>query len=198
MDNVCEPRQYVCGVDEAGRGPLAGPVIAAAVVLDDHHRILGLRDSKVLTPVARARLERCIQQQAVAWAIGRAEAEEIDRLNILQASLLAMRRAIDGLGLGPLQTWVDGPEAPSTPFPVVCVIRGDALVPAISAASVLAKEARDREMRALDVRYPGYELAAHKGYPTPRHLDALRRLGPSPAHRLSFGPVRLCTLSAVP
>jgi ribonuclease HII len=190
---VGEERGYVCGVDEAGRGPLAGPVISAAVVLDGAHGIAGLRDSKALSPAARARFEGRIRESAVAWAIGRAEVEEIDRLNILQASLLAMRRAVEALAIGPLQVWVDGPKAPQIPFAVVCVVRGDALVPAISAASVLAKEARDREMRTLDGRYPGYALATHKGYPTARHLEALRRLGPSPIHRLSFGPVRHCT-----
>jgi ribonuclease HII len=184
------PALLVAGVDEAGRGPLAGAVVAAAVILDPARPVPGLRDSKQLAPAAREVLADLIRQRALAWALGRAEVAEIDRLNILRASLLAMRRAVEGLALTPGWVLVDGSHLPDLPCPGQAVVRGDATVPAISAASILAKVARDREMLELDARYPGYGLARHKGYPTAEHLQALQRLGPSAAHRRSFAPVR--------
>jgi ribonuclease HII len=180
----------VCGVDEVGRGPLAGPVVAAAVVLDPARPIAGLADSKKLTPARREALHDEIVRSALAWALGRAEVEEIDRLNILQASLLAMRRAVEALPLRPDHALVDGNRLPELPCSAEAIVGGDGLEPAISAASIVAKVSRDREMVALDRRYPGYGLAAHKGYPTKAHLEALRTLGPSEIHRRSFGPVR--------
>ncbi len=183
-------RGSIAGVDEAGRGPLAGPVVAAAVVLDRQRPVAGLADSKRLSAAQRERLSERIRRAATAYALGRAEVEEIDRLNILAASLLAMRRAVLALPAMPLAVWVDGPQHPDLPCRSVAVVRGDSLVGAVSAASILAKVARDAEMRVLDGRYPGYELALHKGYATPRHLARLRALGPSPVHRLSFAPVR--------
>ncbi len=181
---------YTAGVDEAGRGPLAGPVIAAAVILPDDHGLEGLTDSKKLTESRREALAVAIREQAVAWALGRAEVEEIDRLNILQASLLAMQRAVAALDVHPRKVLVDGNRCPDLDCPVEAVVRGDATVPAISAASILAKVARDREMCELDARYPQYQLARHKGYPTRVHLEALAEHGVSVIHRRSFGPVR--------
>jgi ribonuclease HII len=178
------------GVDEAGRGPLAGPVVAAAVVLDPARPVEGLADSKTLGPVRRTELAQHIRERALCWALGRAEVEEIDELNILRASLLAMRRAVLALEPPARYVLVDGNHCPSLACPVHAIVRGDSLVPAISAASILAKVARDREMVELDTRYPGYGLAKHKGYPCRAHLDALARLGVSPVHRRSFGPVR--------
>lgn len=176
---------YEAGVDEAGRGPLAGPVMAAAVILP-REGIPGLRDSKKLSPRAREALEGVIKAKALAWAVGRAGVEEIAALNILKASLLAMQRAVEALPIRPSRVLVDGPHAPSLPMPVVTVVRGDQKVPAIQAASILAKVARDREMVMWDARYPGYGFARHKGYPTPGHREALRRLGPCPLHRKGF------------
>ena len=181
--------KFAAGVDEAGRGPLAGPVIAAAVILNPERPIVGLADSKTLTPKARERLAQDIREKASAWAIGRAEVEEIDRLNIFQASLLAMRRAVLALPMEPFEVWVDGKHCPNLHCPAMAVVSGDALIPAISAASILAKVARDREMVELDQRYPGYGFAVHKGYPTRAHLEALRRLGVSLVHRRTFAPV---------
>ena len=180
----------ICGIDEAGRGPLAGPVVAAAVVLAPDPPIVGLRDSKQLSPAQRERLADAIRERALAWALGRAEPAEIDRYNILGATLLAMRRAFAGLTVQPARALVDGNRCPELPCDCEAVIRGDASVPAISAASILAKVARDAEMLALDADWPGYGFAVHKGYPTRRHLEALARLGPSAVHRRSFGPVR--------
>lgn len=180
----------VCGVDEAGRGPLAGPVVAAAVVLAPDRPIAGLRDSKQLSPAQREGLATRIRACALAFGIGRAEPEEIDRLNILRATLLAMRRAVDSLPVRPLRALVDGNRCPELPCACEAIVRGDASVPAISAASILAKVARDAEMAALDAAWPGYGFALHKGYPTRLHLEALARLGPSAVHRRSFGPVR--------
>jgi ribonuclease HII len=180
----------VCGVDEAGRGPLAGPVVAAAVVLAPSRPIAGLRDSKQLSPAQREGLAARIRAGALAFGIGRAEAEEIDRLNILRATLLAMRRAVESLPVRPIRALVDGNRCPELPCACEAIVRGDASVPAISAASILAKVARDAEMAALDAAWPGYGFALHKGYPTRLHLEALARLGPSPVHRHSFGPVR--------
>ncbi len=187
----------IAGVDEAGRGPLAGAVFAAAVILDPTRSIEGVTDSKKLTAKKRERLELEIQQHAVAWAIGRAEVEEIDEINILQASLLAMSRAVDGLSVAPTHVQVDGNQCPSVRYPVEAIIKGDALIPAIGAASILAKVARDRELMVLDEQYPEYGFARHKGYPTKAHFAALEAHGVSPVHRRSFGPVRrLCAIPA--
>lgn len=183
----------LAGVDEAGRGPLAGPVYAAAVILDPLRRIRGLRDSKELTAEQRAELAPLICARALAWHIAWADVEEIDCLNILGATLLAMRRAVVGLQQRPTLVLVDGDRLPAVGDCCVhceTVVGGDATVEAISAASILAKHARDALMPQLDAAYPGYQLHTHKGYATPTHLDALARLGPSPQHRLSFAPVR--------
>ena len=185
----------VAGVDEAGRGPLAGPVVAAAVILDPAQPIAGLADSKTLRPERRLALAARIEASSLAWGLGWANAAEIDSLNILQATMLAMRRALIALQLPPAHVAFDGNRCPNVrglgfECSTEAVVGGDARVPGISAASILAKVARDRFMVALDRRYPGYELAVHKGYPTPLHLEALRRLGPSPVHRRSFAPVK--------
>lgn len=182
--------KFIAGVDEAGRGPLAGPVIAAAVILDMERPIAGLADSKVLSSGRREELSLLIKQRALCWALGRAEVEEIDRLNILQASLLAMQRAVATLRIAPDLALVDGNQSPRLTCHVQTIVRGDATIPAISAASILAKVARDAEMRELDTLYPSYGFAQHKGYPTDAHRKALERLGVSPMHRRSFGPVR--------
>ena len=182
--------RYVAGVDEAGRGPLAGPVVAAAVILDPARPIEGLADSKKLSEARRDALAPIIRERALAWALGRAEVEEIDRINILQASLLAMRRAVLALSTPPEFALIDGNRCPELPCPSEAVVKGDSRVAAISAASIIAKVARDREMVELDAQYPGYGLAGHKGYPSPAHLAALERLGVTPIHRRSFGPVR--------
>jgi len=180
----------VAGVDEAGRGPLAGPVVAAAVILDPARPLAGLADSKTLSAARREALAGQIRAQALAWALGRAEVEEIDRLNILQATLLAMRRAVAALAPSPQLALVDGNRCPELPCRAQALVGGDRRVAAISAASILAKVARDAEMVALDARYPGYGFAVHKGYPTAAHRAALVALGPLPVHRRSFGPVR--------
>lgn len=178
------------GLDEVGRGPLAGDVVAAAVVLDPQNPIEALNDSKALSEKKRELLFPEIQEKALSWCVARATVEEIDRLNILQASLLAMKRACEGLTITPEHAWVDGNHLPKLPYPSEAVIQGDRRVAAISAASILAKVVRDREMVDLDQQYPGYGLAQHKGYPTAKHLEALRALGPSAIHRCSFGPVK--------
>ncbi len=178
------------GVDEVGRGPLAGPVVTAAVILDPDHTIVGLADSKKLSARQRQYLESEIQMTALAWAIGRAEADEIDRLNILHATMLAMRRAVEALPIKPDHVLVDGNRCPRLSVPVGAIVKGDQRVAAISAASILAKEARDREMVTLDSHYPGYGFAVHKGYPTLVHREALQRLGVCPIHRTSYAPVR--------
>ena len=180
----------ICGVDEVGRGPLAGPVVAAAVILDPARPIDGLADSKKLTEARRERLADEIRANALAWSLGRAEVEEIDAINILQASLLAMQRAVAALALSPGEALVDGNRLPSLACPARAIVGGDASEPCISAASIIAKVARDREMVALDARYPGYGLARHKGYPTKAHLSALAELGVTEIHRRSFAPVR--------
>ncbi|MCB2426860.1 ribonuclease HII [Methylophaga pinxianii] len=180
----------IAGVDEVGRGPLAGPVVTAAVVLDPGKPIEGLTDSKRLSEKRREQLVPLIEQSAYAWALGRAEVEEIDQLNILQASLLAMKRAVMALPFEIEHALVDGIHAPQLFCPVTTIIKGDLTEPAIAAASILAKVARDREMQAFEQLYPGYEFAQHKGYPTARHQQALLELGPSPIHRRSFAPVR--------
>lgn len=178
------------GVDEAGRGPLAGPVVAAAVILDDLHPIRGLADSKVLTAAARERLFDEIRAKALCFAIAQATVEEIDRLNILQATLLAMRRAVEGLRLLPAKVLVDGNQLPLLSVRAEAIVRGDALVQAISAASILAKVHRDRLCHELHEQHPAYGFAGHKGYATPEHLLALRTHGACLAHRRSFAPVR--------
>lgn len=185
----------VAGVDEAGRGPLAGPVIAAAVILDPARPIAGLADSKALSPAQRAQLAPQIKSAALAWAIGEADHREIDELNILWATMLAMRRALEGLRIAPAHVQVDGNRIPDLSglrwtCTAEAIVRGDATHAAISAASILAKTTRDSIMEQLDARYPLYGFAGHKGYPTPSHLALLRRHGPSAVHRLSFGPVK--------
>ena len=179
----------IAGVDEAGRGPLAGPVTAAAVILDPARPIIGLADSKKLSPARRERLAEEIRAKSLAWALGRADIAEIDRLNILQAALLAMQRAVAALSVAPDKVLVDGNRCPKLVCPCAAIVKGDASVPAISAASILAKVARDAELRDLHDRYPQYDFARHKGYPTAAHLAALRRHGPCPEHRRSFAPV---------
>jgi len=182
--------ELVAGVDEVGRGPLCGAVVTAAVILDPLRPIEGLNDSKKLTEARREALFPIIQERALAWCIARAEVEEIDQLNILHATMLAMQRAVAGLAIQPNRVLVDGNRCPVLPMRSEPVIQGDGRVPAISAASILAKVARDREMVDLDQLYPGYGIAQHKGYPTPIHLAALRELGASVIHRRSFAPVR--------
>ena len=177
------------GVDEAGRGPLAGPVVAAAVILDPRQGIAGLADSKKLTARRREQLFDQIQDKALCCAIGQASVEEIDRLNILQATLLAMQRAVAGLRLVPARVLVDGNRLPRLPMLAEAIVGGDAKVPSISAASILAKVHRDRWCEQIDAEYPQYGFAAHKGYGTAAHLAALRQHGPTPWHRRSFAPV---------
>ena len=180
----------ICGVDEAGRGPLAGPVYAAAVVLNPGKPIRGLDDSKKLTAARREKLAVMIQTNALAFGIASASVEEIDRINILQATLLAMRRAVEKLLISPDEVWVDGNQAPLMRYTTRAIIKGDAQVAAISAASILAKTARDRELVALAKTYPGYAFERHKGYATQLHLAKIRELGACLAHRRSFAPVK--------
>ena len=180
----------LCGVDEAGRGPLAGAVYAAAVILDPARPVPGLADSKLLDPARREALAVAIRRDALAWAVAVATVEEIDSMNILRASLAAMSRAIGALQVDPDEVVVDGLHVPATAWPCRALVKADRLVAAVSAASILAKTARDEEMVRLDAAFPGYGFARHKGYPTPEHLDALRALGPCSIHRRSFGPVR--------
>ena len=180
----------LAGVDEVGRGPLAGDVVAAAVILDPARPIAGLRDSKKLSAPRREALALCIKEQALAWAVARATVAEIDQLNILQASLLAMHRAVRALCPQPAYVLVDGNRLPRWDYASEPVVKGDDRVPAIAAASILAKVQRDSELVALERQYPGYGFAAHKGYPTAAHLEALRTLGVTPVHRRTFGPVR--------
>lgn len=188
----------LAGVDEAGRGPLAGPVVAAAVILDPARPIDGLADSKQLSEKKRDALAPLIRERALAFAVASADVAEIDALNILQATLLAMRRAVAALPVAAGAVVVDGNRLTDFGVPAEAVVGGDARVPAISAASILAKVARDAELVALDARYPGYGFAQHKGYGTAMHLDALERLGPTPQHRRSFGPVARCLESGGP
>ena len=180
----------ICGVDEAGRGPLAGPVYAAAVILDASRPIAGLADSKKLSEKKRDHLALEIKQHALAWAIAEASVEEIDTLNILRASLLAMRRAVEALPVRPQEVWVDGLYCPDTGLPSRAIVQGDSSVASISAASILAKTARDAAMLLLHESHPQYDFAKHKGYPTAAHLAALRLHGVSAVHRKSFRPVR--------
>jgi ribonuclease HII len=206
MTGTQDPRQagfgwrgpgFTAGIDEAGRGPLAGPVVAAAVILDPARPVDGLADSKALSAARREALAPTIRARSVCWGLGWADASEIDTLNILQATMLAMRRAILALRVPPSHIIVDGnrcPDLRGLGFECTgeAVVKGDATIASVSAASVIAKVARDDFMRELDGRYPGYGFAAHKGYPTPAHVEALRRLGPSPVHRRSFAPVQSC------
>lgn len=184
------PERLICGVDEAGRGPIAGPVYAAAVLLDPARPVAGLRDSKLLAPARREALADAIRGSALAWAVASASVEEIDALNILQATLLAMRRAVEGLSVAPQEAWIDGNRCPALSCTARAVVRGDRTVPQISAASILAKTSRDAEMRLLHAQYPHYRLDRHKGYPTPEHLVLLSRHGACAIHRRSFAPVR--------
>lgn len=184
------PELLVCGVDEAGRGPIAGPVYAAAVLLDPARPVAGLKDSKLLAPARREALADAIRRSALAWAVASASVEEIDRLNILQATLLAMRRAVEGLAVRPREAWIDGNRCPALDCTARAVIGGDRTVPQISAASILAKTARDAEMLRLHAQFPDYGLDRHKGYPTPDHLARLSRYGACEIHRRSFAPVR--------
>jgi len=182
--------KIAAGVDEAGRGPLAGAVFAAAVILDPNNTIVGLADSKALSEKQRDRLAPIIKQSALAWAIASASVVEIDSLNILQATLLAMQRAVEGLNIKPEIALVDGNQSPKLSCDVLTIIKGDSKVAAISAASILAKTARDSELMDLARQYPGYAFEQHKGYGTALHMQRLKELGPCPAHRRSFSPVR--------
>jgi len=184
------PEGRIAGVDEAGRGPLAGPVIAGAVILDPDKPIEGLRDSKRLSASRRDELFDQIRERALAWAVGRADVEEIDRINILQATMLAMSRAVEALQPSADHALIDGNRCPDLSCTSRAIIKGDSKVPAISAASIMAKVTRDREMLDLDRRYPGYGLAQHKGYPSKAHIEALESLGVTPVHRRSYAPVR--------
>ena len=180
----------LAGVDEAGRGPLAGPVCAAAVILDPKRPIEGLADSKKLSAKKREALAPLIRERALAWAVAWAEPEEIDRVNILRATMNAMRRAVGGLGVEPDCVWVDGNRLPDLPYPAEAIVKGDAKVPAISAASILAKTARDAKMREYAEQYPEYGFERHAGYGTKEHVAALEKYGPTPIHRKTFEPVK--------
>lgn len=182
--------QLICGVDEAGRGPLAGPVVAAAAILPPDHRIEGIRDSKKLGSRRREELAGLIRERAVAWSIALSSPAEIDRLNIFQATLLAMRRAVEGLSINPTEVLVDGTNCPELSMPSRAIVKGDSLIEVISAASILAKTARDHEMLKLHHAYPQYRFDKHKGYPTPEHLELLGKHGPCDIYRYSFAPVR--------
>jgi len=184
------PAGRVAGVDEAGRGPLAGPVVAGAVILDAENPIEGLRDSKQLSATQRERLFDEIREKALAWSVASASVAEIDSINILQATLLAMRRAVNALQPVAEYALIDGNRCPQLCCPAQAIVKGDSRVAAISAASILAKVTRDREMQRLDAMYPGYGLAQHKGYPSKAHIEALQRLGVSPVHRRSYAPVK--------
>ncbi len=183
---------YVAGVDEVGRGPLAGSVVAAAVILPEDHTISGLTDSKKLTAKRREVLEIQIKEQAIAWAIGEADVQEIDQLNILWASMLAMKRAVESLQPLPHKVLVDGNRCPDLSMESEAIIKGDLKVKVISAASIIAKETRDRQMLVLDQQFPEYGFAQHKGYPTKQHIAALKEYGVTDLHRRSYRPVREC------
>lgn len=189
MPELIVPAGLVCGIDEAGRGPLAGPVVAAAVILDPARPIVGLNDSKKLSEKKRAALAVAIRERAVACCVAEASVEEIDRLNILQAALLAMQRAVAGLAVRPVSALVDGNRCPRLEIPVEAVVKGDGKIASIAAASILAKTVRDAGMLALHEQYPQYGFASHMGYPTAAHCQALATHGASPVHRRSFGPV---------
>jgi ribonuclease HII len=195
-DRVADCVELVAGVDEAGRGPLAGDVVAAAVILDPQRPIAGIGDSKKLSERRREYLYEEICSNSLAWAIGRANVAEIDELNILHASMLAMHRAVAALQPQPYRVLVDGNRLPRWDYASEAIVKGDAKVPAIGAASILAKVTRDREMQELHLHYPEYGFARHKGYPTRAHREALQRLGPCPQHRRSFRPVALLLESA--
>ncbi|WP_241623684.1 ribonuclease HII [Rosenbergiella epipactidis] len=198
MANFIYPVAHcIAGVDEVGRGPLVGAVVTAAVILDPNNPILGLADSKKISEKKRLTLYSEIKEKALSWSIGRAEPHEIDQLNILHATMLAMQRAVAELSLTPDFVLIDGNRCPALPIPAQAVVKGDSLVAEISAASILAKVTRDQEMADLDQQYPEYGFAQHKGYPTAKHLEQLTRFGPIPEHRRSFAPVRniLATLS---
>jgi ribonuclease HII len=182
--------EVICGVDEAGRGPLAGPVFAAAVILDPAKPIIGLRDSKKLSPTRRDELALIIQRDALAWSIAQCSAAEIDALNILQATMLAMRRAIEGLSVAPTLALIDGNRCPVTTIRTEAIVKGDDKVIEISAASILAKTARDALLLEMHARYPQYAFDQHKGYPTALHLARLKEHGVTPEHRRSYAPVR--------
>ncbi len=184
-----DPSECAAGVDEAGRGPLVGPVMAAAVILDPAQPIAGLADSKKLTPKSRERLDQEIRSKAIAFCVAQASAEEIDVLNILQATMLAMTRAVEGLKVSPSRIWVDGNRVPKLLVPARAVIKGDSLLDCISAASILAKVSRDHWCTQMDAEYPQYGFAQHKGYGTKAHMDALKTYGATPWHRRSFAPV---------
>jgi len=190
MDEVLIPDGRVAGVDEAGRGPLAGPVVAGAVILDPYRPIEGLQDSKRLTAARREVLYVEIQEKALAWAVASADVGEIDRINILQATMLAMQRAVEALQPTAQYALIDGNRCPVLACPAQAIVKGDSRVAAISAASIMAKVTRDREMLSLDLQYPGYGLAQHKGYPSKAHIEALENLGVTPIHRLTYAPVR--------
>lgn len=190
MPELIYPSGLVCGIDEAGRGPLAGPVVAAAVILDPNRPIAGLNDSKKLSEKRREALTLAIKDRAVAWGIAWATVEEIDELNILRATLLAMARAVARLTVVPASALVDGNVCPMLNCPVTAIVKGDGSVAPIAAASILAKTSRDAEMHRLHSSYPAYGLDRHMGYPTRAHLEALRHHGASPIHRRSYGPVR--------
>lgn len=179
----------LAGVDEVGRGPLAGPVVTAAVILDPNQKIEGLMDSKKLSEKKRAYFAGLIKEKALAYAFGRAEVEEIDKVNILQATLIAMQRAVAALPIQPTEVLIDGNHCPDLPYKTQAIIGGDGKIAEISAASIIAKVARDQEMVAFDAQYPGYGFAKHKGYGTKVHMAALKALGPCPIHRRSFAPV---------
>jgi ribonuclease HII len=188
----------IAGVDEAGRGPLAGPVAVAAVILDPRRPIAGLGDSKALSEARRDELEPFIRERALAWHVEWVAAAEVDRLNILHATMAGMARALRALAPSAEHALIDGNRLPpGLPCPAEALVKGDSREPAIMAASILAKVARDRLMRELDARHPGYGFAVHKGYPTPEHLENLRRLGPCSEHRRSFAPVRECLAAAL-
>lgn len=187
---LCYAGELLAGVDEVGRGPLAGDVVAAAVILDPQKPIEGLADSKKLSDKRRQQLAQLIEENALCWYVARASVEEIDRINILQATMIAMIRAVDGLSIRPEYVAVDGNRMPDWNYIGETVVKGDDKVPAISAASILAKVCRDKEMCAFDQVYPGYGFSAHKGYGTKHHREAIERLGPSPIHRRSFEPVK--------
>jgi ribonuclease HII len=182
--------KLAAGVDEVGRGPLAGDVVTAAVILDPSNPISGLDDSKKLSEKKRERLFDIIQEKSLSWSIARCTVAEIDELNILQASLLAMKKAVEALPIQPEHVWVDGNKIPHWTYAAEAVVKGDSRVPAIAAASILAKVTRDREMVAFDQQYPGYGFASHKGYPTKVHMEALQMLGITPIHRRSYAPVK--------
>ena len=193
LDLFAEPEaveQFVCGVDEVGRGPLCGPVVTAAVILDPARPIEGLNDSKKLSEKKRDALFDEIREKALAWYIARADVAEIDELNILHATMLAMQRAVEGLSVKPDLALIDGNRCPKLSCRAEAIIKGDGKVPEIGAASILAKVARDREMAEMEKLYPGYGIGGHKGYPTKVHMEALKKLGATPIHRRSFRPVR--------